>query len=265
MARSPFETLHYLLALSGRDAGLRAALGDLTQARAARAAGVSRRTLMRYLRGERTPPDTVGARLIDLAENLRAEAHAYFKERAVAQRVPYQGTSRKPLSVQRYARPMIVAGAPEPSRIIVVDVNGLTNARVAEILVEYWRHLKTTNESWDLRLQANIERQTYFGERVRDIQDRSLRRYVARTASVELWLPPQPFVFVRPRSRRGVRFLNYPNARAMLGALNESMYHPIHGDYRDRLPEEFTFSRLAFIPRTAPARERRYQKRLGKH
>lgn len=252
-----------MLAQSQRDASLRAVVG-LSQRKASAVAGISTRSLMRYLSGERVPPAHIGARLIDLGQQARADAAPYLRARAHAQQVPYVDRRDIPLSVQRYERPRVVDGAPEPSRVIVVDVAGMSNAQVASVLVDYWHRLGETNDAWDLRLQANVEKINYFGEKPEDIQDSSLRKYVARKSSVELWLPPQRFLFTRPRSRSGVRYMRYPSASAMLSALNDSMYHQKHGDYRHRLPADFSFSKIAFIPTSAPSRVKRYQKRKGK-
>jgi transcriptional regulator with XRE-family HTH domain len=256
-----FSLLARILAHASRDRELARELGISSKRQLARRLGIAESTLRRYLTGTGRIPERIGARLIDLQAEAASIASAYWREKAAAQGIPYAAPPGVPTPVQRYGTPLVTGLDQSPSRIITVDVDGLTNAEVAQVLRTWWDTLRERGGDWDLRLQARIFVQQYFeGQR---IQDKSLRKYVKGKTESQLWLSPRAF-FRRRTGLRGARKMNYPNATAMLRSLNESFAFGVYAKYTDRLPQEYTFTALAFIPIEGTDGGKRWQKRKGK-
>lgn len=259
------RALRYLIAQGATDRSLRSAL-TLTKASIAREAGISPRSLDRYLSGERQPPDDVSLRLQVVAQDRLAAASAEFREEAKRERVPYKTVDKLPLRSSRYKRPKKVsAGAFEESEIILVDTKGLDNSEVAELLREYWSMLAATDRDWNVRLLVNVSVVDYFGPKGPANAD--VKKSIGGRSFTPMWIPPAPFLFVTQRGSRSVKGgrisrIKYPSADAAISALNDVIGY----SYAGRIPQEFAFLKVAFIPIRAydGKPHRKAQKRRGK-
>lgn len=276
MTAKPLALLRYLLRQSTRDKRLRSIVG--TQAQVARALRVSASSLRRYLFGEPeyrldptlktnveigrkwpTPPETFYFRVVDFLAEIDADVRAYMRSNAGTYEALRFGTDENPyIKAERYAVDYTkLGGEARESRILVVNVDGMTNAEVGRVIVAYWKSLKKTGIDWDIRFQVRVPLAIYKGES--RWVDKSLRK-LARTQEVaEIWIPPLSVGFVR-QPRAGRRSMAPTVATKVLPFLN-GLLAP---QYEGRVESEYTFSKLAFIPLSAPNGTKRYQKRRGK-
>jgi len=210
---------------------------------------------MRYLRGERKPPESVALRLRVLEEDTLPELRELLAQRAASDRVPAP-PARVPVAAHRYRRPPSVIGVREESEIVIVDVSGLTNEEVANVVRQYWTLLRKSGQEWNIRFLVNIAVQEYFGGQP---DDPAVARSFKRRKSASIWIPPQHFAFVRGRRTSSIAG-SIRSATEILEYLNEVL----GTNYAGRLKDEFTFSKIAFIPVKPASDGKRYQKRKGK-
>lgn len=249
------ESVSLRLALS--DEAVRKAVG-LSQRAVARELGISARSLMRYLRGERRPPEAIALRLQVLAEDRAPEIESALQARAERDEVIRPDVRKVPVAAHRYQRPPSLIGPSERSEIIVVNVKGLNPSEVGEIVKAYWRELRRTQTDWNIRFQINVSVASYFdGERP---YDPHVRKSIRGRSRISLWIPPQHFAFVRRRGRHIESIVDFRRSSDVLEYLNERL-----SEYASRIADDFAFERIAFIPlRTGTDGKRKYQKRRGK-
>lgn len=239
---------------------VRRALG-LSQRRLARELGISARSLMRYIKGERKPSESVALRLQVAAEDIAPSVEEYATERAARDRVPVVPVKRAPVLAHRYKRAPSLIGPTEESEIVLVDVKGLSNVEVGEIVTSYWRELSKTGRDWNIRFLLRVSVEEYFEGEKPDNEE--IRRSIRGRSHISLWIPPQHFAFVRRRGRDISSIVHFSRSSDVLEYLNERL-----AGYANRVPEDFGFEKIAFIPYrtdTDGKRKRRYQKRRGKH
>lgn len=171
----------------------------LTRVATAKRLGISDRALRRYLDGRRVMPESVRRALDVWLEDNEPLISEQRRQDAAEDDVPYP--SRLPLHVFRYKRPQNIGGGKSvESDIIIIDVNGYSNAAIVDVLRSYWNHFKNRDgRRWDLRFLINIEVTKYFEKGRPD--DPRLRSRVRGENSVPIWVPPGHFVFYRPPSR----------------------------------------------------------------
>lgn len=259
------RALRYLIAQGSADHKLRDDLA-LTKKQIAAEAGISVASLNRYLSGERSPSADVNLRLQVIAHDRIAEATAEFKAEAERQGITYKRVRGLPIRTQRYKRPRrLTRDEFLPSQIIIVDVKGLDNAEVADVVRSYWETLHDSGLDWNIRFLVHVSVKEYFG--AQGPSNKDIRDSIGKRRYMPMWIPPAPFVFVTQKGARTVRGgrvtrIKYPSADAVLGALNDFFGH----SYADRIPSDFAFLKIAFIPITPLTDDRRTreQKRRGK-
>lgn len=249
----PSALLRFALA----DDAARSALG-LSQRKLAAEIGISPRSLMRYLRGERAMPEAVGLRLTVKAEDVAPDLQAMLAAKARKDEVPAPKGTRAPVAAHRYVPPKSPITGERRSEIVIVNTEGLTNAEVGEIVIAYWRELSQTGTDWNIRFLVRVNVDDYFDGEEPEKPD--VRKSIKGRTHVNLWVPPQHFSFVRRRARDVGSMVHFRRPSDVLGYLNEYL----QSNYAGRLPADFIFQKIAFIPYRTGKDGKRFQKRRGK-
>lgn len=243
--------LRYAIAVGSRDKALRKELG-LTKSALAKAAGISVRSLDRYLSGERQPPIDARLGLMVAAEDAEINMREKFKAEAREQGLQYV-SGPLPTRMTRYKRPKSPLLSPlERSEIIEVDTFGMDEETFTQLIRNYWTALRATGQQWNIRLLVEVEITEYFG--ASGPMDRDIRNSLRGRRFVPIWIPPKPFIFVS-------------NSADWRAATADDMIDELKGHlavaqnkqgtgylYRDgdsvksRLPTTGGFLKVAFIP-----------------
>lgn len=230
----------------------------LSQRKLAAELGISPRSLMRYLRGERRMPEAVGLRLAVKAQDIEPDLRALLRARAKADEVPAPEQVAAPVAAHRYRPPPSPVTDIRRSEIVVVDTAGLTNAEVGEIVKSYWRELSKSGTDWNIRFLVRVSVEEYFeGERP---ENKQIARSIKGKKWAYFWIPPQHFAFVRAKRRDVGSIVHFRRASDVLAYLNEYFL----SNYAGRLPDDFIFHKIALIPYATGKHGKRYQKRRGK-
>lgn len=230
----------------------------LSQRKLAAEIGISPRSLMRYLRGERRMPEQIGLRLLVKAQDIESDVRRLLDTRARTDDVVQPKDVPVPVAAHRYVPPPSPVTGIVRSEIVMVDTAGLTNAEVAEIVKSYWRTLSKSDTDWNIRFLVKVNVEEYFeGEQP---ENREIAKAVKNKKHAFFWIPPQHFAFVRARRRDVGSIVQFRRADQVLRYLNEYLA----SNYAGRLPDDFIFHKIAFIPYRTGSHGKRYQKRKGK-
>lgn len=239
--------MRYALAQGKSDRALRRDL-SLTKTAIAKAAGISPRSLDRYLKGERKPSPEIHLRIMVAAEDLRSELRARFKAEAKAQGLSYP-VQNFPVRIGRYKRaPSPLIGEISRSEIIEVETEGLDESDFLALLREYFNALRETGRSWDIRLLVRVQVADYFGPE--GPSDPAVKQTLRGRRFVPIWIPPKPFVFIRRTGFLAARDFDsvLEDLRGSLEVPNTTRNGRVVPSYAGRIPSEGGFMKVAFIP-----------------
>jgi transcriptional regulator with XRE-family HTH domain len=252
------SVLRYAIALGSRDLALRKELG-LTKTALAKAAGISVRSLGRYLSGERQPPIDARLGLMVAAEDAEINLKDKFKREAKEQGLEYV-EGPLPARVSRYKRPKSpLLTTYERSEIIEVDTFGMDEETFLQLVRNYWQSLRRTGKDWNIRLLVEVEVQQYFG---RDgPADREIKKSLRGRDFVPIWIPPKPFIFVS--NSRDYREATASDMIEELKGHLTAVRNRYGTSYLGRLPTDGGFLKVAFIPYKWGDDESKRRKRGG--
>lgn len=256
--RQSAAVLRYAIAQGAADKKLRSEL-SISKAALAKAAGISPRSLGRYLSGERKPPADVHLRLMSVAQDVRAELSAKFRAEAKAAELPYPAT-KIPVRVARYKRASSFLPTVGRSEIIEVDTRGMDESEFLDLLRTYHRELSTTGRNWDIRLLVKVKVTDYFGED--GPQNEEVKASLRGRSYVPIWVPPAPFIFVRAKGS-----FKDADADEMIRLLRETLNAPGSArrkSYIGRLPSEGGFLKVAFIPYKTDDERKQAKRKRGR-
>jgi len=210
---------------------------ELTRTKIADELGISRRSLNRYLEGERQAPEGVALRLDAYLDRQMYLIRQQRQEDAADDEVPYLAPKQFPVHVERYKRPRSLLGPSEEasrSEIIEVNTQGFSNAEVAAILKGYWEYFRKNRLRSYIRFLVNVPIAQYF---TGGIHDKPLRQRVIkdRLTHIPMLLPPQRLYFTTKLKRDDYDlWLEYANDEL--------------SEYRVRLADDFNFLGFSIIP-----------------